>query len=176
MEKHVLEELIETNHSQKQMADNLGLSKSSVKYWLKKYGLKTKYRLYNKNKNLLLEEKTCPRCSEIKPLTDFYKRSNRDDVGGYCKKCSNDYHTNRVKEVKIKMIEHMGGECTRCSLKLIDTHYAVFDFHHKDPKEKDEVFKGLKMKKWETIEKELKKCVLVCSNCHRLIHAEMGGW
>jgi hypothetical protein len=74
------------------------------------------------------------------------------------------------------MIEYKGGQCERCRLNLNDTHYAVFDFHHIDPSEKDDNFKKIKFQKWEKIKQEIDKCMLVCSNCHREIHAEIEGW
>jgi predicted HNH restriction endonuclease len=46
------------------------------------------------------------------------------------------------------------------------------DFHHLNGKEKEF---GLSQKgitrSWAKTELELKKCILVCSNCHREIHA-----
>lgn len=169
MKKEELIRLIDLDYSQRMIAEELNTSQSNVKYWLKKLNLKT-----NKNKFNIIDkdEKFCPKCKTIKPLDDFYKRTNRNSVGGYCKKCSNEYHTERVKNVKIRIVNYMGGQCTKCSLKLENSHYSVFDLHHLDPKEKDINFKRLKFQKWETIKKEADKCILVCSNCHRIIHAK----
>jgi hypothetical protein len=55
-----------------------------------------------------------------------------------------------------------------------ETHIAVIDFHHKDPTKKDI---GLsKVAKWgwskERILKEIEKCIVLCSNCHRKLHWE----
>ena len=48
----------------------------------------------------------------------------------------------------------------------------ALDFHHLDPSQKEF---GISMdgitRSWERVQKELDKCVLVCSNCHREIHA-----
>jgi predicted HNH restriction endonuclease len=74
------------------------------------------------------------------------------------------------------MINYKGGKCERCPLKLEDSHYSVFEFHHTNPKEKDINFKRIKMFKWGKIKNEIDKCMLVCSNCHRIIHAEIRGY
>ena len=173
MDKEKLIELIEEGFSQRKIADELNSSQTNVRHWIKKHSL-TKIKKKNK------EKKVCPKCKEEKSLKDFYKRSkgsNREsEVGGYCKCCSNKYHSNRVKEVKIRMVEYKSGECERCELKLEDTHYSVFDFHHTDPKEKDPNFDKIKYQKWEVIKNEIDKCKLLCSNCHRETHAEIEGW
>jgi predicted HNH restriction endonuclease len=48
----------------------------------------------------------------------------------------------------------------------------ALDFHHRDPKQKSFGLsvRGL-TRSWEKIQKELDKCILVCANCHREIHA-----
>jgi predicted transcriptional regulator len=173
MERETLELLIEKGLSQRELANELKTSQGNIKYWLKKLELATIKKLYNKKDDV---EKYCPKCETIKPLGDFYKRYNREDYGGYCKNCSNQYHTERVKNVKLKMIDYKGGECLDCELKLEDTHYAVFDFHHLDPTTKDENFERIKYQSWEKIKEELDKCVLLCSNCHRVRHAGIEGW
>jgi hypothetical protein len=45
--------------------------------------------------------------------------------------------------------------------------------HHLDPSQKDLSLSAIRAnpKNWETIVKELRKCVLVCHNCHSEIHA-----
>ena len=69
------------------------------------------------------------------------------------------------------MIEYKGGSCTRCGY---NKYQGALDFHHLDPKEKD--FNPGHLKKYkfdDKIKKELDKCILVCSNCHREIHYEI---
>jgi len=176
MTKEILIKLINNNLSQRQIAEKLECSQGNIKYWLKKFDLKTKLNLYNKGTNDINNEKYCPKCKIIKPINEFYKRSNRNGVGGYCKKCSNKYHTKRVKEVKLKMIKYKGSKCIECKLNIKDSHYSVFDFHHINPIEKDINFNRIKFQKWDKIKLEIDKCELLCSNCHRMKHAKIEGW
>jgi predicted HNH restriction endonuclease len=46
---------------------------------------------------------------------------------------------------------------------------AVFEFHHVTGR-KDFNIGSVANKSWSVIRKELKKCKLVCSNCHRIAH------
>jgi hypothetical protein len=78
-----------------------------------------------------------------------------------------------IRRFKEKCIEYKGGKCTKCH--LIDDCCAVYDFHHRN--EKDKLFnineiKNLfgKLEITGKIKDELDKCDLVCSNCHRRIH------
>lgn len=178
MEKNILIKLVEENLSQREIADKLNCSQTTVKYWLKKFELKTKFNLYNKGATPAIKKdyKICPMCKKEKNLDEFYVRYGRRGSGGYCKKCSNQYHSKRVKRVKLKMIEYKGGKCEGCGLKLEDTHYAVFHFHHLDPSKKDPNFTKIKFQKWDYIKKEIDKCALLCSNCHIMEHARINEW
>jgi len=147
---------------------------STIRYWLLKYNIKTndaKTRdINNKNKNKT--EKPCVCCNVIKQNSDFYTTGGSRSRG-YCKTCLSKYHQDRIRKVKIKMVLYKGGECERCHLKLNNSHYSVFDFHHLDPTTKDPNFDRIKFQKWETIKNEIDKCELLCSNCHRITHAEL---
>lgn len=68
--------------------------------------------------------------------------------------------------LKSKAFQHLGGQCKICGY---DKCLAAIDFHHRDPREKDFSI-SLKMS-WEAIEAELAKCVALCANCHREVHA-----
>ncbi len=61
-------------------------------------------------------------------------------------------------------------ECVLCGY---NKHQEVFDLHHLDPNEKDVSFGGIRAnpKSWSKIVVELRKCVLLCSNCHREVEA-----
>ena len=170
MEKEKISQLIEQNYSQRMIAEKFNMSQSNIRYWLKKYNLITKINPYNKKERP--NDKYCPICNTVKPISEFYNRSNRDNGGGYCKNCSNKYTTERLKRVKIKMIKYKGGKCEQCSLTLEESHYSVFDFHHINPKEKDINFRRIKSQKWEKIKNEIDQCMLLCSNCHRIIHSK----
>ena len=179
MKKEKIIELINQNLSQREIAEKLNVSQTNLRYWLNKFELKTNLNKFNKQNYKIYTEKKCPKCQEIKKIGEFYNRSNanrKHDTGGYCKICSNKYHVSRVREVKLKMIEYKGGSCQKCGLTIKKSHYSVFDFHHRDPKEKDVNFAKIKYQKWEVIQKEIDKCDLLCANCHRLEHAKIEGW
>lgn len=92
----------------------------------------------------------------------------------YCKKYNDQGIYRRSKTVKanklnrehkIWAIEYKGGKCLDCNGIFAP---CVFDFDHRDPTSKvDNPSAFIKMSK-ETAMKELDKCDLVCSNCHRV--------
>lgn len=110
--------------------------------------------------------KQCPKCECIKPLDEFHKKTN-EYYHSYCKVCLYRLQKERWKDRKQKAIELMGGKCSACGY---DKNYAALEFHHLDPKEKEFDFGKMRQYKWETIISELKKCILLCSNCHRETH------
>ncbi len=89
------------------------------------------------------------------PLSDKQIRKNQDR-----KKRS------RLRK-KQNLIKYFGGKCQICGYKKC---IHALEFHHKNPKEK-EISISMNIT-FEKMLKEVKKCILVCANCHREIHAE----
>ena len=75
----------------------------------------------------------------------------------------------RRKRLRGMAREYKGGKCIICGYKRCQD---ALDFHHRDPKQKDFGLsvRGL-TRSWTKIKKEIDKCVLVCANCHRELHA-----
>lgn len=78
----------------------------------------------------------------------------------------------RVKRLKIRLMEELTDcKCSVCGLGYDGKNGAVFQFHHTDPDEKEfQIGRALINKAWEAVVEEASKCVLVCSNCHHVIH------
>lgn len=65
-------------------------------------------------------------------------------------------------------VDYKGGCCTDCAGKY---PLCVYDFHHLDPKQKDmHLAQALNARGFEFCKEELDKCILLCSNCHRIRH------
>lgn len=81
-------------------------------------------------------------------------------------------HKATIKEnkekYKVDFYEYKSSlKCGRCS----ETHVSCLDFHHKDGEEKERgISSMIGSCKLETIMEEIKKCEVVCANCHRKIH------
>lgn len=64
----------------------------------------------------------------------------------------------------------MGGRCVNCGYSK---YIEALDFHHLNPKEKDFNISKVRSYNFENIKSELAKCVLLCANCHREVHADI---
>ncbi len=75
----------------------------------------------------------------------------------------------RRKKVREMAVEYKGGQCQLCGYRRC---IGALEFHHPDPNKKDF---GVSMdgltRSWERVRNEIEKCVLICANCHREIHA-----
>ena len=73
------------------------------------------------------------------------------------------------KSTKERIVASMGGSCVCCQYSKC---FASLSLHHLDPEEKEFGLGKIiaNPKKWESVIKELRKCVLVCNNCHGEIH------
>ena len=70
---------------------------------------------------------------------------------------------------KERIIEAMGGGCCVCGYNKCQRSLAL---HHLDPSKKDLSFGAVRAnpKNWTALVAELRKCILVCHNCHCEIH------
>jgi len=92
-----------------------------------------------------------------------WRRNNKDKLKMY-----------KVKR-KMFAIEYKGGKCEDCGIIGTIENRTIFDFHHTHPSSKDTAIShaltqsksGLK-----SLKQELDKCVLLCSNCHKLRHQQ----
>lgn len=60
-----------------------------------------------------------------------------------------------------------GRKCMICG---IESDMPIYELHHHDQKGKETHIGKIIHHSWAKVEKEARKCVLVCANCHRTIH------
>lgn len=95
----------------------------------------------------------------IKNITE-YQKENKDKVKIWQKNF-------RIKE-KQKWLDFKNTlKCEKCG----ENDGSCLDFHHVDPDKKLDVVSKLRMFKAK-LKEELKKCIVLCSNCHRKLHAK----
>ena len=136
----------------------------------------------------LSNRKYCLKCSPFgKHNTTRLHETERTSAGQHCRCsiCDREYsyskksgHTTQkcnscmvnARRIKLKdrMIEYKGGQCIHCGYCR---SVQALEFHHRNPATKKFVLSGSHCRRWEIIKKELDKCDLVCSNCHREIGA-----
>lgn len=87
--------------------------------------------------------------------------------GGW-RMCPRHYKSARFNVIKGTLINIFGGKCFDCKVSYAN---YVYDFHHLRDK-KHSIALLLVNGKIEEISSEIIKCVLLCSNCHRIRHGE----
>lgn len=79
----------------------------------------------------------------------------------------NEYQRRRRDKRKDLLIEKFGNKCFDCNESF---HKCAYDFHHINPLEKKFEIAPALDRNWDTILEEIQKCVMLCSNCHRIRH------
>jgi predicted HNH restriction endonuclease len=90
-----------------------------------------------------------------------YQAKNRNRCGS----CNTKIRRFRAKAAAIKLL---GGACSACGWH---GNQAALQFHHKSKNAKEFTIGNVANKNWETIKKEIKKCLLLCANCHAIEHS-----
>ena len=166
------------------------------KWWaaaaLSAYALRTYGDLvYNDDRRgNIVENKKCRKCKEIKSVLEFHKCARiKDGYSSYCKPCNNiinkkayhnhwqdrrkaidKYHYSKIEQLRLE-VDNLKIKigCQHCGYK----EYAVaLEFHHIDINTKINSIASMinrKVKK-TTLLDEIAKCVVLCANCHRLLH------
>lgn len=130
--------------------------------------------------------KICTKCNINKELSEFNKnlKNKKSGLSSYCKKCVNSYTrdhyeihkeqynkrqlVNRNEKRKWFLEIKSTLKCVKCG----ENHLAVLDFHHLNPNEKEFGISKFFHTPKEKILNEMKKCIVLCSNCHRKLHWE----
>jgi len=75
----------------------------------------------------------------------------------------------RRREKQQALFSMFDYTCQNCG--IIEETLGFFEFHHKDPHNKDkEVGSMLNSASFETVLKEVEKCIMLCPNCHKREH------
>jgi len=149
IEKTALQKLIKKRYTIKQMAESLNCSATTVGKYLKKYKLKTL------------------RVRKAKVYCVVCKRSTRNSTHkSKCYACASRVSRYRAK---LKAVAYKGGKCMKCGWS---GNIAALEFHHIEGENKEFGIGQKVNANWEKVKNELDKCELLCSNCHRSLHAD----
>lgn len=96
----------------------------------------------------------------------------------------NHYTRNKTRQFRAntkyrrsKKVEWDEFKATLSCIKCGFSHHAALDFHHEDPTTKEgDVNRYVSNGQFKRAYAEIKKCVVLCANCHRVHHfMERGG-
>lgn len=134
--------------------------------------------------------KTCTKCNTAKEFSEFNKRkSAKDGLQHQCRVCEKANHASHYSKNKQRYVDRASVNkkkyieqyrlwrqslvCECCS----ETDSVCIDLHHLDPTKKDfNIANACGNKTMQAVLKEVEKCAVVCSNCHRKIHKYGNDW
>lgn len=125
----------------------------------------------------------CPKCKLEKSRDQFAKCTKcKRGVQSRCNECgkkmaqehyvkNKDSYLTRTKERAKSLREkfNLFKSTLKCEI-CGESHIATIDFHHEDSQKKDFGISRFYSVSQSRFEEELKKCKVLCSNCHRKLH------
>jgi transposase len=165
-----LARLVEAGASIAQIAEAVGRSKTTVRHWLREYGLRTRRGTQRavRAEQIAGGERPAQRMLDC-PHHGTAVFQLRPDSGYRCLKCRSDAVSRRRRKVKRVLVEEAGGKCGGCGY---DRCIAALEFHHVNPAEKrfSLSHRGV-ARSLASARAEAEKCILLCANCHAEVEA-----
>jgi protein-arginine kinase activator protein McsA len=148
---------------------------------------------------IIIFVKLCSKCHAEKPESDFFVRDKKTQrLHAQCKTCYQEHRTlyyathyatyresylqrARLRRQKLRnifrknMIKYLSNRvCVDCG----ENDIRVLELDHLDPQLKEfTVSQAVRLgKSWDEVVQELKKCQILCANCHKKRTAEQFGW
>lgn len=115
-----------------------------------------------KNRKLGIKHKQCKSCVNSSKKSSYYQRNS-------------ELHKLNIKRRRQSLILWLEDYKSKHSCEYCgEKHVATLQFHHVNPKEKKLAISEMILQGFskESILEEIKKCVLICANCHAIIHWE----
>lgn len=171
IDRERLEALVEAGLTIAEIATEVERSKATVRHWLRRYGLKTRWGRGRRPAEGVVAAKAA---GEANPVVVCPRHGRTEFVlegRGYyrCKKCRSERVSQRRREAKRVLVMEAGGMCCICGY---DRHPGALEFHHIDPNEKvRHISNDGRTISLAELRLEAKKCVLLCSNCHAEVEA-----
>jgi transposase-like protein len=168
VQPELLREMANEGMTIRQIAKEMGVGQSTVRYWFGRLGVETGRMATIRESDAARKaglRKTYLKCARH-GRTIFLARPE----GGFrCAKCNVRAVSERRRAVKRALVREAGGECVLCGFA---EHPAALQFHHLDPAEKEFQLghQGL-TRSMGQMRAEAEKCVLLCANCHALVEA-----
>ena len=118
-----------------------------------------------------MKTKICTKCGKELPLDGFnWCNKAKGTRRSECKECHNNYMKDRYKQKKLEIQDlKIGLKCQKCGYNRCG---ASLEFHHIDPSDKDDIIAKMISNRYslERVQEEIKKCIVLCSNCHHEFH------
>lgn len=171
-------ELRKNRLSIKKISEKLKCSRSTASKWFTRNGLSDiglkKYKELTDVEIIELKEYYKTHTKKETSLkfgvseTTVIKHSDRKMVNIDTKGNARKYKLKRREVMKQKSVVYKGGKCVKCGYNKC---IQALEFHHIDSNNKSFSISGNYNISWERIKNELNKCILICANCHRELHA-----
>jgi DNA-binding CsgD family transcriptional regulator len=159
-----LTDLVARDLTVREIADATGRSPTTVRYWLRRYDLRTTDRARFVRRRARV--RMWGHCARHGRTTFIGERGGR----AVCARCRAEGVSAWRRRAKQILVEEAGGRCRLCGYERC---IGALHFHHVDPRTKRFGLgsRGL-ARSLAALREEASKCVLLCSNCH--VEVEMG--
>lgn len=168
VDRQRLQELIDERLSTRGIGARVGLSPTTVRYWLRKHGLAT-LQTDRRQMGSKARARGVPEVRVMCRHHGFTMHRLCADDSLACLRCRSESVARRRRRIKETLVDEAGGSCRLCGYSRSP---AALVFHHVDRSLKSfGLAQGGRTRSLNRAREESQKCLLLCANCHAEVEA-----